>query len=960
MPLALFHIGSALFQFVSAWISIAFVLKKRIGRVWILVFIAFLLKGALSIYTVVTGAGGSPGIVSGVYVPVVEFFLSGLFAAGFVLTGKWFDSKERLDARCALLSEADRSLAGALEEDRILGQVCDILAGAGGYRLAWIGVPEPDGTIHAVRATGAPGGFFAEAAFRWDDTPWGRLPPGLSTRTGETSVMRDGAQAEGSAAPWKVLRRFGFRSCISAPIDPSTAQCIVLTAHSEDARAFDPAEAAAFSAMSRRVGDALQVARRHESFANAKSSYDDLLRSQRDGVLLVREGKVVRANPAAASMLGYPYPELLFDMDPTSILVDGDASPNLRYAMRGPGPEGVQGQWEAPVRRRDGTTFYGEIAVTWISRENRRETFVPPRSGPLGMLILRDVTNRVRIMNELRRERDFSTRILEVSGALVLQLGLDGEILLFNRQCEETTGYAAEDVLGRRMSGFLIAEPFREAHDAAFGAILAGRAPAPLESRVLTAREEERTVSWKYAPLRDALGGITSVIVTGIDVTDRRRLEATIIEMQKMEAVGTLAGGIAHDFNNILTGILGSLDIAQRAVPPDCTGAAGPISDAIRASERAVALIRQLLDFSRRSPSEQRPVNLGNVVREVVTLFSQTIDRRIEITSSIEDGLPLALVDPNQVHQVLMNLCVNARDAILESLDAKDAKGSRPLTGYWIYVRAEKVLVDDEYCRIFPYARKGRFIRLSIGDNGAGMDEALQRRIFEPFFTTKKMGRGTGLGLSTVYGIVKQHNGWINLDSHPGKGTTFCAYFPEAEGAVEEEAPKAEADRPVEGKETVLFADDEGLIRDLGKMVLESFGYTVILAADGKEAIERFSENRDRIHLVILDMTMPQRSGLEAMREIRAIEPNSKVIISSGHTPAEGTGDAVFLPKPYRADALARTVRAVLDASGPALRTAPGSASGPASGSASGPASGSASGPASGSAAGPAPGSAPA
>ena len=166
-------------------------------------------------------------------------------------------------------------------------------------------------------------------------------------------------------------------------------------------------------------------------------------------------------------------------------------------------------------------------------------------------------------------------------------------------------------------------------------------------------------------------------------------------------------------------------------------------------------------------------MNLGHVVREVVALFSQTIDRRIEITSSIADDLLPAFVDPNQIHQVLMNLCVNARDAILESLEATESPGSRPLTGYWIYIRAENAMVDDDYCRIVPYARKGRYIRLSIGDNGAGMDDATQRRVFEPFFTTKKMGRGTGLGLSTVYGIVKQHNGWINLESLPGKGTTF-------------------------------------------------------------------------------------------------------------------------------------------------------------------------------------------
>jgi CheY-like chemotaxis protein len=180
------------------------------------------------------------------------------------------------------------------------------------------------------------------------------------------------------------------------------------------------------------------------------------------------------------------------------------------------------------------------------------------------------------------------------------------------------------------------------------------------------------------------------------------------------------------------------------------------------------------------------------------------------------------------------------------------------------------------------------------------------------------MGRGTGLGLSTVYGIVKQHNGWINLDSHPGKGRTFCAYFPEAEGAVEEAPLKEEAVRPVEGKETVLFADDEGLIRDLGRMVRAAFGYPVVRAAAGKEAIGRYAEHRGRVDLVILDMTMPRRSGLEAMREIRSIDPAARIVLSSGHTPTEDIGGAAFLPKPYRADVLARTVRKALDAAPPA------------------------------------------
>jgi two-component system cell cycle sensor histidine kinase/response regulator CckA len=533
------------------------------------------------------------------------------------------------------------------------------------------------------------------------------------------------------------------------------------------------------------------------------------------------------------------------------------------------------------------------------------------------MVILRDVTQRVRTLNDLRGERDFSERILDISGAIVLRLGVRGEILLFNRQCEETTEWTASEALGKRMTELLIKEPLRGVHDAAIEGVFEGRTPPPLETPLLTSRGEERMIAWKYAPLQGASGGVDSVIVTGIDVTERRLLEKQLIEMQKMEAVGTLAGGVAHDFNNILTGILGSLDLANRSLPAD-SPAVGPIAESIRASERAVQLVRQLLDFSRRSPSEQRPVNLGNVAREVVALFSQTIDRRIEITSSIQEGLSPALADPNQVHQVLMNLCINARDAILESLEAPDKPGTRPLTGYWIYVSAENVDVDDEYIRIFPYARKGRYIRLSIGDNGAGMDEARQRRVFEPFFTTKKMGRGTGLGLSTVYGIVKQHNGWINLESRPGKGTTFCAYFPEAVGATEEAPAPAEAPGPLLGKETVLFVDDEHLIRELGRMVLETYGYTVHLAGDGREAIEWYAANRDRVDLVLLDLTMPHRSGMEAFRQIRALNPAAKVILSSGNTPAEDIGKTAFLPKPYRANTLARIVRTVLDAETPA------------------------------------------
>ena len=911
MLLPALQAGSACFQFVAAWQSFMFLWTGRLGRVWSLVSLALFLKGLLSVWMAAAFSGSMVGPLTDQPAALAEFFISLLLASGFLLTSQWFRFKERLEARFDLIAEVERSMVGELEEGRILSLVCEILSRRNGYPLVWIGTAEPDRTIRVSCSSGNESGFLGEVPLRWDDSPDGQTPPGSVLRKGGTTLTQ-GNHCDCSAAWREGCARHGLVGCASARIDPQGPPYKVLVVHSAAGSSFDDGELDALASMARRIGSAIQGARRHEIFVYAKASYDELLRNQRDGVILVREGKVVRANPAASEMLGYTSPGLLFDADPVSILAEPDSVAALRDELRRAAKGNTRSVWETSLVRMDGSVFPGEIQLTWAPREDRNDSFIPRRRGPLGMILLRDVTERMRDLRELRKERDFSNRMLDISGALVLQVDPSGEILLYNRECEELTGIPAREALGKNMWNLLADESSRDLHRAAIDAAAEGRTPPPLETQIVTAHGDRRTIAWRHASLREGAGDGVSIILTGIDVTERRLLEKQLIEMQKMEAVGTLAGGIAHDFNNILTGILGSLDLARRFIVAG-SPAFGPIGECIKASERAAQLVRQLLDFSRRAPTECRAVNLGDVVREVEALFSQTIDRRIEVTSSIVDDLLPAFVDPNQVHQVLMNLCVNARDAILESLESSEESGNRPLTGFWIYIRAENVVVDDDYCRIFPYARKGRYIRLSIGDNGAGMDEATQRRVFEPFFTTKKMGRGTGLGLSTVYGIVKQHNGWINLESMAGKGTTFCAYFPEATGQQEEAPAPMVTARPVSGMETVLFVDDEELIRELGRQVLEIHGYTVLIAGDGKQAIELFGANRTAIDLVLLDLTMPQRSGLEVLREIRKLEPDVRVILSSGNTPAEQVPGTSFLPKPYRADTLAQAVRAALD-----------------------------------------------
>jgi two-component system cell cycle sensor histidine kinase/response regulator CckA len=909
-------ICSVITQFLAAYLSFRFVLLRRLGKPWVLVSCALLVMGGMQIYSLSVWYGDpAPASVDQTF-EVIGFAVSFLLCVGFALTERWFLLKERLERRFRLIADVDRALIGVLDEKKIFSVVCEGLVREQGYTIAWIGTANPDGSITVVESAGEGQGFISEIPLRWNDTPEGNCPAGAAVRSGEMCVVNRMAEHP-HADPWRdAARKYGIGSFASLRIDVKRTLPLVLTLGSEREDVFDRLEREAIGAMASCVGTALFSAKRHEYFVCAKKSYGELLHSQRDGVVLVRGGVIVRANPAGAKMLGYPSMEELLGKDPAALFPDAGSSPGISRIL-GSEAEDREPFLITQMQRKDGSRFEGEIMVTWVPRAARNEEGEPKLSGPLGMLIFRDVTLRTQTLEELRKERDFSAKILDATGVLVLEIGLEGEILLFNRQCEEVTGYAAAETIGRKMTDFLLPEPAVEFHREGVGDVLSGRSPMAREYALLTKTGEERVMVWNYAPIPGPDDKVSSILLTGTDITERRRLELAIVSMQKMEAVGTLAGGVAHDFNNILTGILGNLDLARKRLPPD-SAAVAAIGKSIRASERAAHLIRQLLEFSRRSSLERRVTDMGKVVREVVHLVSQTIDKRIEVVGCADDDLWNAKVDSNQVHQVLMNLCVNARDAIMEQID--DGQGGyRKVDGKTIWVRAENVTIVEEYCRAYPYARPGEFVVLSVADNGIGMDAVTQRRVFEPFFTTKRLGRGTGLGLSTVYGIVKQHEGWITLDSEPGTGTTFRCYFPRSSESLEEVTAVPGPNRHSRGKETILFVDDEEMIRDLGVQILTMQGYRVLTAGDGPQAIEMFLAGGETVDLVLLDLTMPNMSGLEVLEQMRKINPRVKVVLSSGHRADEAhsqeriSGASAFLAKPYRAEVLTRIVREVLD-----------------------------------------------
>ncbi len=421
---------------------------------------------------------------------------------------------------------------------------------------------------------------------------------------------------------------------------------------------------------------------------------------------------------------------------------------------------------------------------------------------------------------------------------------------------------------------------------------------------------EKRLLAWWCRALKDGEGRVTGVLSSARDVTDQRKLEEQLRQAQKMESIGTLAGGIAHDFNNILTAVIGYGQIALMGLPANDPQRLN-VENMVEAAKRGAHLTQSLLLFSRKQSSDRRPMDFNQVLERLEKFLKRIIGEDIDChIKPGEKPLPI-LADAHQLEQVLMNLATNARDAM---------PGGGSFT-----ICAERIELDRDFVSVHAYGRPGPYLRISVSDTGSGMSTEIREHIFEPFYTTKEVGKGTGLGLAVVYGIIHQHEGYINLYSEPGQGTTFRIYLPliampgreNGEIAGEEQAPRG-------GKETILVAEDDEAIRKLTRTVLERFGYTVIEAADGQEAIERFQEQPDEIDLLLFDLVMPRMNGKEACDAIRRLKPGIRALFASGYAPdllrqkmALDNGTPL-LYKPMSLNDLLHKVRMVLD--GPEAR----------------------------------------
>jgi len=511
--------------------------------------------------------------------------------------------------------------------------------------------------------------------------------------------------------------------------------------------------------------------------------------------------------------------------------------------------------------------------------------------------IVRDITERKRDEEERRR----LAAAVEYAADAIMVTDAEWIIQYVNPAFEKITGYEKEEVLGRN--------PYLLAVDGDSIRVFLGiedkiRSGSPWKGRLKNKRKDGVLIDQDTVvyPIRDAGGKILNHVVASRDITREVQLEKQARTAQHMEAVGTLAGGIAHDFNNALTGIIGFADLLRMRLGKE-PKLQGDVDEILKCAERASTLTRQLLAFARRQVIEPVVLDLNTVVRDISRLMKKVSGEQVEVRTRLTEGIRPIFADRGQLEQVLLNLCLNSRDAMpgggefLVSTDAVAWEGER---------------VEDH--AVMP---AGRYVLLAVADSGTGMDDATRKRAFEPYFTTKAPGKGTGLGLSMVYGIVKQNGGFVFLDTRPGKGTTFRIYFPASEAVSAEKEEKREA--PVEGgTEMILLAEDEEAIRNLAERSLRGYGYDILAARDGAEAVALF-EAHPEISIAVLDVVMPRMGGKEALHAMRLLRPDLKALFTSGYSTDQIHESFVllsgieFLPKPYGPASLARRVREVLD-----------------------------------------------
>jgi two-component system, cell cycle sensor histidine kinase and response regulator CckA len=547
--------------------------------------------------------------------------------------------------------------------------------------------------------------------------------------------------------------------------------------------------------------------------------------------------------------------------------------------------------WKGELRNRakDGSIYWVDTTIVpFLNEKGKPYQYVAIRS---------DITERKRAEEQLREQ----ATLLDNARDAILVRDLDDNILFWNKGAERIYGWRASEVMGRSIRDFVYKASLAQ-FDRAKQSLLANGEWVG-ELRQLTKEGREIIAESRWTLVRDEGGNPKSVLVINTDITDKKRIESQFLRAQRMESIGTLASGIAHDFNNLLSPIMMSIRMLQNRFTDE---ESQRLLQMLQASaERGAGLVKQVLSFARGVEGERITLQPRHLIREIVKILKDTLPKSITVDFSAADDLWAVAGDATQLHQVLMNFCVNARDAM--------PSGGR------LSIKAENIHIDDNYARMNIDARPGRYACITITDTGSGMPPRIIDKIFEPFFTTKEQGKGTGLGLSTALGIVKGHGGFINVYSEVGRGTQFKIYIPAAVFDQIDQHDRVGIELPSGKNELILVVDDEMAILEITKGTLEMHGYRALTASDGTEAVALYAQHKDEIKVVLTDMMMPYMDGPATIRALQKLNPRVKIIASSGLTEtarmAEASsngGVSKFLTKPYTAEKLLETIAEVL------------------------------------------------
>ncbi len=795
------------------------------------------------------------------------------------------------------ISECNQVLVRASSETALLHEICRIIVDIGGYRLAWVGFRENDEnkSVSVAAFAGCDEGYLERMQITWADVERGRGPVGTCIREGQMVVIRN-FQTDPRVTPWRAeASKRGFSSCISLPLTDGKTVFAALSIYAKEVDAFTDEEVRLLVELAEDLTYGIQAQRTR-------------LQQQEMEFTLNHERNLLR-------MLIDNLPDRVFVRDASNRFVIANKA--LAEAMEVASTDDMLGKTDADFYPAEqAAQFAKDDAEVFAGRAliNFEQNSVMPNGEQRIMLVsklpLKDskgqVNGLIGIAHDITGRKRDEEKIREQAGMINLAhdaitiRDMDQRITYWNRSAERIYGWSDAEAIGQFSHQLLKLDPNKIA-EARRLLLEKGYWIGELTARTKDGRDVLVESSWTL--VRNDDGQPKCILAFSVDITEQRRLEQQVTRNQRLESLGTLSSGIAHDLNNILTPIMVSISLLKEQTHEPIM--AKLIASLESSTQRGAQLVKQILTFSRGIKGERIPIGLRNIAREIQLLIQETFPKTIQFESSLPDSLWLIIGDPTQIHQVLLNLAINARDAMPN--------------GGKLSINFENTLVDKTAVALNSEIPPGSYVLIQVADTGVGMTPKVIERIFEPFFSTKPTGQGTGLGLSTTLGIVKSHNGFINVYSEPGHGSTFKIYLP-ARANGELPGPKTAHENllPRGNGELILLVDDEEAICITVKKILERFGYNIITAANGAEAVALYIARGPEIAAVITDMHMPIMDGPATIASLRSLNPRIKIIVSSGlatnagFAKAANIGARQFVPKPYSAEKILRTLNDLL------------------------------------------------